>query len=121
MTEKLLANDIEKKLTELCLGFGKIAQHRGKMEFSFLKGKHEIEEEPLVKEKLDSLEEKCMSTLTKIHEERKRLDLCVVCWVGKREKVLIPCMHMILCRDCPINAACPICKTEIKDSAIVYH
>ncbi|PRW44940.1 lysine-specific demethylase 2A-like [Chlorella sorokiniana] len=46
-------------------------------------------------------------------------ELCIVCWEGRRESVLIPCGHLCLCTRCAevqMAAAvplCPICRKPI--------
>jgi len=54
--------------------------------------------------------------------------ICVVCLVGERTHILIPCGHMCLCSTCCDdlmvarvgNRVCPICREDAVMSARVY-
>ena len=61
-----------------------------------------------------------MRNLALIQEERKKLDLCVICWVNQISIVLMPCMHMVMCSKCPMGRVCPVCKSEVLKHAMVY-
>ena len=50
--------------------------------------------------------------------------LCVVCLERARDEVLVPCGHMVLCRDCctDIMASsneCPMCREKIEDHCTI--
>ncbi|KAL7551056.1 hypothetical protein ACHAWF_014257 [Thalassiosira exigua] len=52
--------------------------------------------------------------------------LCVVCEDGKKEIMLMPCLHMCLCRNCCDSflfktiKECPMCRAKITSSTPVY-
>lgn len=63
-TEKLLATDVEVKLTQLSKSLMKIARKgAGKIDYNFLKEEENFEERIITKEKLNQIEEKCMRNL----------------------------------------------------------
>ena len=59
---------------------------------------------------------------TQDEEER----LCVVCEVGKKNILLMPCKHICLCKSCADSflsdkiKECPMCRTKIQDSTEVF-
>lgn len=61
-----------------------------------------------------------MQILTRVQEERKKLELCAICWENMSNMILVPCMHFVMCSKCPKVRVCPVCKTTVEKSAIVY-
>ena len=47
--------------------------------------------------------------------KRKLMDeVCLVCYNNLRDTLLLPCNHLILCRECATTLRnCPICRQEI--------
>ncbi|KAG5178178.1 hypothetical protein JKP88DRAFT_225620 [Tribonema minus] len=46
---------------------------------------------------------------------------CVVCMDNPRDVLLMPCAHMVLCRECAVNLRdCPTCRTKIRQQVQVY-
>lgn len=46
---------------------------------------------------------------------------CVVCLDNPRNVLLMPCAHMVLCRDCAVNLRdCPTCRAKIRQQVQVY-
>ena len=52
-----------------------------------------------------------------------RLPACVVCWFTQRDTIVLPCMHLCLCRQCALTldmqafqrggrSRCPICRQD---------
>lgn len=51
------------------------------------------------------------------------IDLCIVCADAKKNIMLLPCNHMCLCKECAnLNRFkyCPICRTEVEGSNVVF-
>lgn len=47
--------------------------------------------------------------------------LCKVCYVRKYEIVLIPCGHIVVCKNCVLLIKkCPLCRGGISDTIKVY-
>ncbi len=51
--------------------------------------------------------------------------LCIICMDQRREVVLVPCGHLVLCRKCSqrhITASklCPVCKAPVREICKVY-
>jgi len=49
--------------------------------------------------------------------------LCVVCEDAKKEVILLPCKHLCLCKGCSnfdMIKECPMCRSKIADSMIVF-
>lgn len=61
-----------------------------------------------------------METLIKVKEERRKIELCVVCWENLSSVVFIPCMHFVMCGKCPKVRSCPVCKVVIQSSAPIF-
>ncbi|KAL0028126.1 hypothetical protein WJX77_008751 [Trebouxia sp. C0004] len=57
-------------------------------------------------------------------DDAEQQNMCIVCWVMKRETTLAPCGHRVLCRGCTKelmsarqqgrDCLCPICRTEVE-------
>jgi hypothetical protein len=50
-------------------------------------------------------------------------DLFIVCADAKKNIMLLPCNHMCLCKECAnLNRFkyCPICRTEVEGSNVVF-
>jgi hypothetical protein len=49
--------------------------------------------------------------------------MCVVCMDKSRDRLLLPCKHLVLCGDCasdPSLAMCPVCRVAIQDKLQVF-
>jgi hypothetical protein len=63
------------------------------------------------------------------HEDQKQPQggLCVLCWDGIADRVLIPCGHICLCGRCcrqhlpSLRRKCPVCSTAFERPLKVYH
>lgn len=60
-------------------------------------------------------------------EEIKEEYLCVICQRNKKDIILLPCNHYIICRECEENnynitqeRKCPICRNEYFDKMLLY-
>ncbi len=64
------------------------------------------------------------SISTPVTQEAKADDKsCVVCMVGKKDHIILPCMHMCLCADCvkPLlesTKKCPMCREPVTSQNI---
>jgi hypothetical protein len=61
-----------------------------------------------------------MRTLARVQEERKNMEICVLCWTHLRTVILLPCMHIVMCAKCPKVKECPVCKTFVQSSKTIY-
>lgn len=59
--------------------------------------------------------------------EIKNQYLCVICQSNKKDIVLLPCNHYIICKECEENnynitreRKCPICRNEYFDKMLLY-
>ena len=56
-------------------------------------------------------------------------DICVVCWDGRADHVIVPCGHLCLCAKCSsysrlrgsLQGKCPVCKRRAQSAMKVYH
>jgi hypothetical protein len=49
--------------------------------------------------------------------------LCVVCEDAKKQVIILPCRHMVLCAKCAnfdVIKECPMCRGKVEDSMNVY-
>ena len=60
-------------------------------------------------------------------DEIKNEHLCVICQSNKKDIVLLPCKHYIICKECEENnynitreRKCPICRNEYFDKMMLY-
>lgn len=60
-----------------------------------------------------------------IGHEADEADMCVVCMEEPRSTVLVPCGHMVLCKDCcehiieTKQGTCPVCNQHVEYSVEV--
>ena len=55
------------------------------------------------------------------NQELEDSRLCKICMVEEVSQLLNPCNHVVCCNDCiPRLQECPICRTNIEDSKMIY-
>jgi len=75
--------------------------------------------------------EELNAALLKIEEQKNQIlnvlsnrtkETCVICLVGPRSHVLIPCGHKLFCHSCAssLQKVCPICRAEIQSILKVF-
>lgn len=61
-----------------------------------------------------------------LREETERLykcSVCLLCFAARRQYVILPCSHFVLCGEClPKSTSCPLrdCKMPIESSVLTY-
>lgn len=64
---------------------------------------------------------KALADIVRLYQKEEEIineSLCIICVENKRNTLLIPCKHVVLCADCSkLVDKCPICK-EIVESKI---
>ena len=138
----MLSHNIEETLTDLCYHSLRLAKNNIRYTNNFIDIKmiepKDYQRSIYTKQQLDQIEEKCMETFKKVKEERKKLDTCVICWSQQAKAVLMPCMHLVVCKECSqvyqckksnygirqatqnIKKECPLCKNKVESVALVY-
>jgi hypothetical protein len=54
-------------------------------------------------------------------ETEEQLGLCVVCSKERKDRVMLPCGHFLLCHGCAATVAtCPACCTTVKSTMAVF-
>lgn len=60
-------------------------------------------------------------------EEERRIDelgaqgvLCNICLNAKKNIIYYPCMHVTQCNNCPIQNACPLCRSNVQFHGKVF-
>ena len=58
--------------------------------------------------------------------EEEFCKVCVVCFSGRRDHILIPCGHICLCGKCKDlytgkDATCPMCRSKVEKVIKTFH
>ncbi len=49
--------------------------------------------------------------------------ICVICFYQRREVVLLPCGHLIMCFDCAqacVSKPCAVCRRKVESMHLIY-
>ena len=75
------------------------------------------------KKKINNINEKLEKKYTNLKNET----LCLICGSERRNIILLPCKHYILCHNCEKNnyniskdRKCPVCRQNYNDTMILY-
>ena len=89
--------------------------------------RHMKEEELLhIQETLQDIQKTISRRLLEYHEENMDQALCIICIANKKNTVLVPCGHLCVCHECTTGILkanppkCPVCRTIVEDSKVVY-
>jgi len=71
--------------------------------------------------------EKSHNITNQEYKKLKESTLCLICQENKRNVVLLPCRHYIICQDCENinynltqNRKCPLCRDNYNDKILLY-